>query len=88
PLGRFQSYIASFIARMRTPKIKNQYEAIGGGSPIRKWSEYQAQELCKILDRTSPETAPHSPYVAFRYAKPLTEETYSQLLKDGFGERG
>lgn len=41
--------------------------------------------MCKILDQISPETAPHKPYVAFRYADPLTEEMYAQLLKDGFG---
>jgi ferrochelatase len=41
--------------------------------------------MCKILDKTSPETAPHKPYVAFRYANPLTEEMYSKLLEDGFG---
>ena len=41
--------------------------------------------MCKILDRISPETAPHKPYVAFRYADPLTEEMYTQLLEDGFG---
>lgn len=41
--------------------------------------------MCKILDRISPETAPHRPYVAFRYADPLTEEMYNRLLDDGFG---
>lgn len=41
--------------------------------------------MCKILDRISPETAPHKPYVAFRYANPLTEEMYNKLLEDGFG---
>ena len=62
-----------------------QYSDIGGGSPIRKWSEYQNAEMCKILDKISPETAPHKPYVAFRYANPLTEEMYTRLLEDGFG---
>ena len=85
PLGRLQNYIGPLIARRRTPKIINQYAAIGGGSPIRKWSEYQAAEMCKILDKISPETAPHKPYVAFRYANPLTEEMYNRLLEDGFG---
>ena len=42
--------------------------------------------MCKILDQTSPETAPHKPYVAFRYANPLTEHMYQQLLDDGFGK--
>ncbi|KAJ5912819.1 Ferrochelatase [Penicillium tannophilum] len=85
PLGRLQSYIGPLLARRRTPKIQKQYADIGGGSPIRKWSEYQCAEMCKILDKISPETAPHKPYVAFRYAAPLTEEMYNQLFEDGFG---
>ncbi|KAF7555121.1 hypothetical protein G7046_g6633 [Stylonectria norvegica] len=85
PLGRLQNYLGPLISRRRTPKIIKQYDAIGGGSPIRKWSEYQAAGMCKILDEISPETAPHKPYVAFRYANPLTEEMYNQLLADGFG---
>jgi ferrochelatase len=85
PLGRLQNYLGPLISARRTPKIQKQYAAIGGGSPIRKWSEYQAAEMCKILDQISPETAPHKPYVAFRYANPLTEHMYEQLLADGFG---
>ncbi|ODA76698.1 hypothetical protein RJ55_07969 [Drechmeria coniospora] len=85
PLGRLQSYIGPLISTRRTPKIQKQYAAIGGGSPIRKWTEYQNAEMCKILDKISPETAPHKPYVAFRYADPLTEEMYNKLLQDGFG---
>lgn len=85
PLGRLQSYLGPLISKRRTPKIQQQYAAIGGGSPIRKWSEYQCAEMCKNLDKSSPETAPHKPYVAFRYATPLTEVMYEQLLQDGFG---
>ncbi|KAK1851944.1 ferrochelatase precursor [Colletotrichum chrysophilum] len=85
PLGRYQNYLGPFISKRRTPKIQKQYAEIGGGSPIRKWSEYQSAEMCKILDQISPETAPHKPYVAFRYADPLTEEMYNKLLDDGFG---
>ncbi|KAK3718517.1 ferrochelatase hem15 [Vermiconidia calcicola] len=86
PLGALQGYLGPLISRRRTPKIKKQYASIGGGSPIRKWSEYQAAEMCKILDQTNPDTAPHKPYVAFRYANPLTEEMYNRLLEDGFGK--
>jgi ferrochelatase len=85
PLGRLQSYIGPLLSKRRTPKIQKQYSEIGGGSPIRKWSEYQHAEMCKILDKISPETAPHKPYVAFRYANPLTEDVYRQMLADGFG---
>ncbi|KAL1956786.1 hypothetical protein VTO42DRAFT_6840 [Malbranchea cinnamomea] len=86
PLGRLQGYIGPLLSKRRTPKIQQQYAAIGGGSPILKWSEYQCSEMCKILDKISPETAPHKPYVAFRYTTPLTEEMYAQLFKDGFGK--
>jgi ferrochelatase len=85
PLGRLQKYLGPLIARRRTPKIQKQYSEIGGGSPIRKWSEYQCEQMCKVLDEISPESAPHKPYVAFRYAAPLTEEMYGRLLADGFG---
>ena len=86
PLGPLQNYLGPLISARRTPKIKKQYADIGGGSPIRKWSEYQAAGMCKILDKTNPQTAPHKPYVAFRYANPLTEEMYNKLLEDGFGK--
>jgi ferrochelatase len=83
PLGPLQKYLGRWIARRRTPKIEHQYSVIGGGSPIRRWSEHQASEACKILDKTHPSTAPHRPYVAFRYAAPLTEDTFLQLQRDG-----
>ncbi|KAF8248092.1 ferrochelatase [Wilcoxina mikolae CBS 423.85] len=83
PLGPLQKYLGPLIARRRTPKIEAQYTEIGGGSPIRRWSELQASEACKILDKTHPSTAPHKPYVAFRYAAPLTEDTFLQMQRDG-----
>jgi len=44
------------IAQRRTPKIQEQYKEIGGGSPIRKWTEIQGQGMVKILDELSPQT--------------------------------
>ncbi|KAH9275062.1 hypothetical protein BASA83_002776 [Batrachochytrium salamandrivorans] len=37
----FQAQLAPFITRRRTPKIQEQYAQIGGGSPIRMWTERQ-----------------------------------------------
>ncbi|BFZ54866.1 ferrochelatase hem15 [Savitreella phatthalungensis] len=82
PLGPLQKYLGPLIAKRRTPKVEKQYESIGG-SPIRKWSELQCSQACSILDQISPETGPHKPYVAFRYAKPLSEDTIEQMLSDG-----
>ncbi|EWC48119.1 mitochondrial ferrochelatase [Drechslerella stenobrocha 248] len=83
PLGPLQKYLGPLISRRRTPKIQHQYSEIGGGSPIRKWTELQAREACNLLDHIHPSTAPHTPYVAFRYASPLTEDTVRQMLSDG-----
>ncbi|KAK3840930.1 MAG: ferrochelatase [Linnemannia gamsii] len=78
-----QSYMAQFIAKRRTPKIKEQYKQIGGGSPIRKWTTEQGTAMEKVLDRISPETAPHKHYIAFRYANPLTPEALESMKADG-----
>ena len=51
-----QKYAAQVIAKRRTPKIKEQYKQIGGGSPIRSWTQQQGAAMEKILDRISPET--------------------------------
>lgn len=83
PLGPFQRYLGPLIAKRRTSKIQSQYSVIGGGSPIRHWTELQAQETCRLLDTLHPSTAPHKPYVAFRYTNPLTEDTFKQIQADG-----
>eukprot|EP01135_Chromosphaera_perkinsii_P004191 Nk52_evm10s271 gene=Nk52_evmTU10s271 len=79
----FQKHLAPWIAKRRTPSIQNQYQQIGGGSPIRYYSEHVAGELCKRLDKVSPETAPHKPYLMFRYSEPLTSETLTTMRRDG-----
>ena len=64
------------------PAREAQYEEIGG-SPIRRWTEHQGKEMCKILDKIRPESAPHKTYTAFRYAHPLTEEALTEMEQDG-----
>ena len=50
------SRLAPWIARRRTPKIQEQYRKIGGGSPIKMWTERQGQGMVELLDKLSPET--------------------------------
>jgi len=50
--------LAPWIARRRTPKIQEQYNKIGGGSPIKMWTERQGQGMVELLDKMSPETGP------------------------------
>jgi ferrochelatase len=79
----FQSRLGPLIAKRRTPSIIEKYNEIGGGSPISKWTQLQGDLMCKELDKLSPATAPHKPYVAFRYANPSTESALQELEDDG-----
>jgi ferrochelatase len=78
-----RSLTAPIVAKLRSAKVEKQYEAIGGGSPIRKWTELQGERMAALLDELHPATAPHKSYAAFRYARPLTEETAVQMRADG-----
>ena len=79
----FQSHLAPMIAKRRSPKVRDQYEKIGGGSPILRWTRTQGEAMSRMLDELSPSTAPHKAYVAFRYASPLTDECMDELAADG-----
>lgn len=80
----FQKYAARFIALMRRKEIEEQYQKIGGGSPILKWTTIQGELMANILDKKCPESSPHKPFIAFRYADPLTEDTLLKIRDDGF----
>jgi protoporphyrin/coproporphyrin ferrochelatase len=69
-----QRWLGPLIARRRTPKVKGLYANIGGGSPILRHTEAQGRGMVARLDRLSPGTAPHKFYVAFRYARPKSED--------------
>jgi ferrochelatase len=79
----FQSFLGPFIAKRRTPKVQKLYQAIGGGSPILRWTEAQGRGMVERLDRLSPETAPHQFYVAFRYTPPFSDDALKAMQADG-----
>jgi ferrochelatase len=64
-----------------TPKVVEQYQSIGG-SPIRKWTETQGKKMIDLLDKISPQTAPHRFFVSFRYSNPLTEEAIASFSEE------
>ncbi len=79
----FQKWLGPFIAKKRTSSVQKNYQDIGGGSPILKWTELQGKGMCERLDSMSPETAPHKFYVAFRYINPFSEDALQQMKADG-----
>jgi ferrochelatase len=78
-----QRWLGPFIARRRTPKVRNLYASIGGGSPILRYTEAQGRGMVARLDQISPETAPHQFYVAFRYAQPKSDDALRAMQADG-----
>lgn len=47
------------------------------------YTRLQGDAMAELLDELHPETAPHKAYIAFRYARPLTEQTAHELKADG-----
>ena len=78
PIPALQKPLAWFIATTRSAKSKTYYAAIGGGSPLRRITTAQAKALEQELSDISAKV-----YVAMRFWHPLTEETVSQIVRDG-----
>ncbi|KAM2925106.1 hypothetical protein FF1_042658 [Malus domestica] len=74
-----QQPLAKLISVLRAPKSKEGYAAIGGGSPLRKITDEQANELKKTLESKD---LPVNVYVGMRYWYPFTEEAVQQIKKD------
>lgn len=72
-----------YIANKRSPRIAEQYAAIGGKSPIRDWTEFQGEQLVSKLSARAPELGPFKHYTLFRYAPPLTHTVLERMKADG-----
>ena len=81
PLAPLQSVIAKFISKRRAPKSRAAYESIGGGSPILKYSNAQADLVAKSLKERYDIDA--KTYVGMRYWYPFTEEALEKVKEDG-----
>jgi protoporphyrin/coproporphyrin ferrochelatase len=80
PIPALQKPLAWMISTMRAKKSQANYEKIGGGSPLRRITEAQAQELESQL-RARGEDA--KVYIGMRYWHPFTEEAIEQIRRDG-----
>jgi protoporphyrin/coproporphyrin ferrochelatase len=96
PGGRaLQPVWARLLARLRGPKVRENYRSIGGGSPILHWTTLQAEGLERLLngspgaDLTPISTAgligtPRFRVgIAMRYWRPDTEEALRTLEREG-----
>ncbi len=68
--------LAKLISTTRARKVQHHYESIGGASPIRRFTELQAQALeAKLADQGLDACC----FVAMRYWHPFTREAIEQL---------
>ncbi|KAK8953118.1 hypothetical protein KSP40_PGU007806 [Platanthera guangdongensis] len=75
-----QKPLAFLISSFRAPKSKEAYASIGGGSPLRKITDEQADAIKTALEDRGLSA---NVYVAMRYWHPFTEEAISQIKRDG-----
>jgi len=73
-----QKPLAYLIATFRTPKVRPQYEAIGGGSPLVKYAREQAELLKEKLKKKV--------FLGMLYSEPLLEEVAKEVVRSGVKE--
>ena len=71
---------AWLLSTWRAPYSRTLYASIGGGSPLRRQSEAQAQAVCDELRRRG---APLPVYLAMRNWKPYSEDALRRAQADG-----
>jgi ferrochelatase len=72
--------LAWLISTSRARKSKENYKEIGGGSPLRRITEEQAQALQTHLHQKGQDA---QIYIGMRYWYPFTEEAIARIKRDG-----
>jgi ferrochelatase len=75
--------LAKLISTTRSRKVQHHYSVIGGGSPIRRFTEQQARALESRLNDSGIDARC---FVAMRYWHPFTAEAIAQLEASGCDE--
>lgn len=68
--------LAKLISATRAKKVQHHYSVIGGGSPIRRFTEQQARSLQIVLNKSGVDARC---FVAMRYWHPFTAEAIADL---------
>jgi len=76
----FQKPFAHLISRLRSSKVKDHYNLIGGASPLLKWTETQARIIENILQ---PDYQDFKCYIGMRYYHPTISDTVAKMHADG-----
>lgn len=80
PFPWLQRPLAWLISSSRAKQSQENYQQIGGGSPLRRITEEQADALQQVLADQGTEA---NIYIGMRYWYPFTEEAVAQIKRDG-----
>ena len=80
PIRALQKPLAWVISTARAKKSAANYQLIGGGSPLRRITDEQAEALREELTRRGIEA---KVYVGMRYWHPFTSSALDQIERDG-----
>jgi ferrochelatase len=80
PFSWLQKPLAWIISTSRASKSQENYKQIGGGSPLRRITEEQAQALQTSLQHKGQDA---QVYIGMRYWHPFTEEAIARIRRDG-----
>jgi ferrochelatase len=80
PIRALQKPLAWLISMARYKKSRGYYAKIGGGSPIRRITQEQAEALARALEGRGLSV---KTYVGMRYWHPFIEEAFEQICRDG-----
>ncbi|MBD1914924.1 MULTISPECIES: ferrochelatase [Cyanophyceae] len=80
PFPWLQRPLAWLISSSRAKQSQANYQQIGGGSPLRRITEEQADALKQVLADKGTEA---DIYIGMRYWYPFTEEAVAQIKRDG-----
>lgn len=83
PSPLLQAPLAWLISTLRARKSQENYKKIGGGSPLRRITEAQAEALQAQLQA---EGSPAKVYIGMRYWHPFTEEAIAHIKRDNIDE--
>jgi len=80
PFPWLQKPLAWLISSSRAKQSQDNYQQIGGGSPLRRITEEQAQALKASLHHKGHDA---QVYIGMRYWYPFTEEAVARIKRDG-----
>ena len=80
PFPWLQKPLAWLISNLRSQKSQENYQQIGGGSPLRQITEAQAEALERQLAEIGQEA---QVYIGMRYWHPFTQEAIARIKRDG-----